>query len=204
MLAMGIPQTDTMTIDVADSGAWRVCCPPRQRGRNAAHALAGMGAGALLGVVSVGGILEGMGHPSWGARVFLLGWLGPLGVIAVLLVIRGAMTLAKVWQTDVLESNGTEVWHRLVAPWGTRTVFQTRVDRLDPFDPPTPSEMPELDDEETRRAYRAPLILRYRPDETDTARSYGCMASKSYDEQHRLAAALNPLLTGRAERDDRE
>ena len=204
MWARGTAQTDDMTVDVADSGAWRVTCPPRQRARNAIHALAGMGAGVLLGVLSIGGILEGMAHPSWGARVFLFGWLGPLGLIAVLLLIRGALTLAKVWQTDVLESDGTDVLHRLVAPWGTKTVFQTPVDRLDPFDPPTAREVPELADEEARRAFRAPLILRYRPDEADASQSYGCMASTSYDEQHRLAATLNPLLTCRAEGGNQE
>ncbi len=193
-----VPEGSDIVAAVDDVGCHVVRCPPRQRGRNAAFALAGLGAGVLLGLVSAGGLAEGASHPSWGAQLFLWGWLGPLAVISVLLIIRGAMTLGRTWRTDVLIWDDSIVRHIAETPWATRHVLDVATDRLDPLDPPTASDTPELSDRAARDEFKSPLFLRYRPEGTDKATIHLCMASLSYDEHHWLASLLNPSLASGA------
>jgi len=188
------PQASDIRLSIPGENAWQVYCPARLKGHSAVQGAAGLVAGAVLGMVSIGGIAEVMTQPSWGAQLFVIGWLGPLGIIAALLAWIGGKTLARVWQSTIVESDGTIVRHRTHAPWGQRIVLEVPTAWLEPLQPPTAEETPELADPGLRRAYTGPLVLRYRRSTGERLRDHQCMVGVRYDELVWLASALNPFI----------
>lgn len=195
MTRLSPPHPTDVTIDVAHAAGWCVTCPPRLRMRHGMSGASGIAAGLVLGATSMGGVYEAVRNPSWGVRLFLLGWMLPLAVIAVLLIWLGGRTLRRVWQVDVLESDGETVRHRRVGWWGGSTLFEVPAALLDPLGPPTAEDVPELADAAARDAWRGPLILSYRQRPGGNRRDYLSLPSTTWDEQQWLAATLNPTIS---------
>jgi hypothetical protein len=96
--------------------------------------------------------------------------------------------------TDVLEWDGATFRHVIESRWRRSTVMEIAIEALDPLDPPTRDEIPELADAAALAKYRAPLLLRYTPEDSAEVCIYQCMASLDYEEHHWLASVINPCL----------
>jgi hypothetical protein len=92
--------------DDRGDNSWTIARSPRRRVRHLFHGVTSAAAGLFLSIMSFGGGLEAMALSSWGLRVFLLGWLVPLGVIGILLVWVGWRVVLRGWQWELLESDG--------------------------------------------------------------------------------------------------
>ncbi len=183
------PSTSDITLDLFSDTGWRIVCPPRLRGRHGFHAAIGLFAGTLLALVGITGTVESFAHPAWGARLFLLGWLVPLGVIGILIVWFGAKTLSRLWQVDVIQSDGIVVQHlRTGGPFRGTILFEHPAERVEPFDA---SSTPDSRREST---VSAPLSIRYRPRNEETVYEYTSLPSITSEEYRWLTETLNPLI----------
>lgn len=183
------PEDSDVRFEVDDGQTWRVAVPPRSRRSHAVHGAAGIGAGVLLGLVSIGGVLEVMTYDSWGAQLFMMGWLGPLGLIGMLLVWLGTKTLSRVWQTTLIESDGATVRHRLIGPWGNTTVFEVPVERFERF------ELPSEPGDAGETSY-VPLAITYRSKNGDEVLTHACATQIRADHFFRLVDALASSFKG--------
>jgi len=59
------PQASDIRLSIPGENAWQVYCPARLKGHSAVQGAAGLVAGAVLGMVCMGGIAEVMTQPSW-------------------------------------------------------------------------------------------------------------------------------------------
>lgn len=183
------PSTSDISLDLFGDTGWRIVCPPRLRGRHGFHAAIGLFAGMLLALVGITGTVESFAHPAWGARLFLLGWLVPLGVIGVLIVWFGARTLSRLWQVDIIQSDGIAVQHfRTGGPFRGTVLFEHPAERVEPFTTAIPQ------DSRRDSTISVPLPIRYRPRNEETVYEYTSLPSITSDEYLWLAETLNPLI----------
>jgi hypothetical protein len=188
MSALAQPLGSDIRLEIGERGTWRVACPPRLRGQDALRGAAGLGAGFVLGLVSLGGALEAMNHPSWGAQVFMMGWLVPFGFIGLLLGVHSVKTLARIWQWSLIESDGSTFRHRTVAPWGQHNVLEAPLEQVEGFDSPEP------DDEALAGESPGSVVVWYRATGGGKVLSHRCAAGIQLCEISWLAATLNPLI----------
>ena len=169
---------------------WSVACPPRLRGRYVTQAAIGTVAGTLLVLLAIGGVFEAISNPHSGARVFLIGWLAPLGVIGILMLWVSVRAAARAWQTDVLECDSIDVTHsRRGGPLGDARMYTAPLDRIEPFEAPVAQ-----DDAESDAAHIGPFYLRYRVAAEEKVYTHECLPNATFAEQRWLARELNDLL----------
>ncbi len=182
-----------MTFTSGDAMRWRVVCPPRKRMRNAALAFASLVSGAGLLTMSVGGIMHVSATSPGGLQIFAYGWLGPMALIAALLMVLGTKIGARIWQFEVLESDGETVQYRTEGPVWSGTVFEEPADALLPVDVPTLSP-------QDARSFRGPVVLEFQVPSEKERRSHLCLSDASHEEYEWLARSINPFVSGDSER----
>ena len=175
-----------MTFTTIEPGGWQVVCPPRKRIRNAALSLASIISGTLLLLMSVGGMLHVSDTAPGGLEIFAYGWLGPLAVIALLLMVLGLKIGARIWLAEILESDGTVVRYHTRGPAWSGVVFE------EPADLMLPIEVPDLSPDDAH-SFRGPVRLEFAASESDQRRSHLCLMETSHEEYRWLAASINPF-----------
>ena len=182
----------------ADGGALRVVLPPRRRLRSAFNGVVCTAAGVLMGLLSTTGIVSSFQDPSLGLRLFHMAWLGPLAIVAALLVWLGLRLTTRVWQSDVIESDGVTFRHRLEGPF-ERTEFEAPiagVKRLLALDVP----------QAERERYRGSLFVTavVPKGESTATLQHRCVEDIGYDDHATLVSVINGALPEDAPSEDEE
>lgn len=189
------PSETDITLHIHDANMWRAECPTRQRGKLGFQGTIGLAAGLLLLLVGGTGVFESLVHPDTGARLFFIGWLGPLAVIGALIVWYSVRMLVRLWQTEVIESDGVVLTHaRVGGPFAPAVELELPLERIEPFDPPIARTHPDAAGDQAPVELVGPLVIRYRVANEETVYEHPCFMELTCAERKWIADTLNPFL----------